>query len=70
MAGLDDLAQGQEIVAGDHVLDLGLDVGERADQRCEDRHDGIDAAERPYREGMEGDVFCEVLAGKLGIAPS
>ena len=68
VARLDDLAQGDQIVARDHVLDLGLDV-ESAPISREDRHDGIDAADGPDREAMPGDVCCEVLAGSSGSRP-
>jgi DNA-binding CsgD family transcriptional regulator len=69
VARLDDLAQRHQVIARDHVLDLGVDVRERVDEADQDRDDGVDAAEGADRQGVEGDIRSEVLAGKLPVVP-
>src|SRR5437667_4345475 len=60
---LDDLAKGHEVVAGDDVLDLGVDISQRVDEADEDWDDGVDASERAGRQGVERGIRSEVLAG-------
>src|SRR5712691_5460704 len=55
----DDLSYRDQITARDHVLLGSIDVRERLDEPPEDRSDGVDAAYRSERAGVEFDVCGE-----------
>src|SRR6266850_2159990 len=64
----DDETQRDQILACDHVLDLGLDPGERADEPAEHGDDRVDPGDRPERAAVPHDILREELARALRVA--
>lgn len=65
----DDQPHRDEIVARDHVLLLGVNVGQRTDEPAEDGDDGVNAGDGAHRVPVPHDVGGHVLAGEVWLVP-